>query len=174
MSWPVILLGVLGVVIVGLVAGIVVVKLQGNNEEIVVSVEDEGDREDEETQNSLLDVVNIAKDEVDSLGVPSVEDVVAIYQKYIDEAESSEKKIGLLDSRIYTIQNLDQSNEYSALVISDAVAIDDIEMSISSALQVVNIANIYGDLDLAAEYKEKAAEREEKEGDKNEVWETRG
>ena len=54
------------------------------------------------------------------------------------------------------------------------VAIDDIEMSISSALQVVNIANIYGDLDLAAEYKEKAAEREEKEGDKNEVWETRG
>lgn len=90
--------------------------------------------------------------------------VIGVYQEYIDKANTDER-VELYTERIQTILQLDYgNNQYSKQVVNDTIALDDILQSVSSAAQVVNVANEYGDRELAIKYVRVLQERETADG----------
>ncbi|MBR2998714.1 hypothetical protein IKF34_03050 [Candidatus Saccharibacteria bacterium] len=136
----------LGLVIVGLVAW-VVINIVGNVHEV-----------------SFEEKLSNLKEEVDSLELSNIDDVVDIYQAYIDSA-TVEEKIELYQDRINWVLNRDFDRDYGGYVLSDYISIDGIERSQDSAADVMNYASYYQDNEIFDKYQSILIERVEAAGD---------
>ncbi len=145
----VVLLCLLLVVIVGLGVGLVFVFNGNDNIDEVVAE---------------YDPVKLVVDEIDTIGNPTVEQIVDIYQKYIDSTDNLKLKVDLLRSRIISVQEIDLYYGGGELMINDAIAIDDILQSIDSAVGVINVANTYGNNELSSRYGDILKNRQIKQG----------
>lgn len=128
----------------GLVAAIVIVNMlpkQESQAEVVI---------DENTEEIIKTKVAEAGDDVEL--------IIKIYQDYIDIA-SDEKKVGLLNERIFAIQKISLGSAYGEQIVNDAIEIDDILQTVSSAAQVVNDAEYYGFYEIAERYLQIVQER---------------
>ena len=111
-----------------------------------------------------VNLVEQAKIEIDTIENPTVEQIIDIYQKYIDIADESEVKANLLEERIFAVQKLNLYYKNGEQTISDVIAIDDLLQTVDSAAKVMNIASTYGNDDLFEKYKNILEERETKQG----------
>jgi len=134
-------LGFLCLLIIGLVIGIIVV----NNS---------GDESEEEPED---DYVLVKVKEIDD--ETTVKEAIEIYQRYIDNATNDKEKIGFYVQRIDFIIHNDDNGDYSTQAIKDAIEVDNNLKSINSALQVVDLAEILGDLETMKQYEKIADER---------------
>lgn len=154
----VILLGALGIVIIGLVVGIVATSLRERNEVVVEG----GNVEDDISAGS--DVAESIREEIDINNIEDAGEVIALYQKHIDESKDEGTIIDLLNERIYVLEGMDNCDICPGQIIDDTIEIDNILQSISSAAQVVNVATEYGEFGIADEYTAFMEARELEEG----------
>ena len=82
----------------------------------------------------------------------SIEEVISHYQAKINNTEDSVEKVEYYDARLKTIIEKDIEREHTDQVLVDVISIDDIEQSASSALQVCNFANYFGEDALYEKY----------------------
>lgn len=114
-------------------------------------------------QGNKIDMEEV-REKVFAAESEDIDKIISIYQEYIDKANSDEK-VGLYNERIQTILQLEYgNNQYGKQVIDDTIAIDDILQTVSSAAQVINAANEYGENELAAKYVKILQEREAVDG----------
>ena len=145
--WLSVLMAVaVGLIVLAVVVGIVVVKQPKTSIETP----------------EQSDVINMeeVQEKVFAAEAEGMDKIIGVYQEYIDKANADEK-VELYNERIQTILQFDYENkQYGKQVIDDTIAIDDILQSVSSAAQVVNVANEYNESDLAVEYVRIMQERE--------------
>ena len=132
---------------------------------VAVVVTPKGGDEGEETESivetptdKLLAEIN---EKVSELG--NENDIIDLYQEYIDET-TGEEKAAILMARIQQVLSIDVERVYGDLVIADAIAVDDILQTLDSAGLVINVAASYGDNEVLEEYTEIMNERSEAEG----------
>ena len=153
-------LGILVFLIVALVVGNIAIFIQANNAGQQFA---SGDMDDSPTAYVLNeDGTKTPLDETLFVGLgrnwsvevdgKSFDEVVAEYQALIDAASNGAEKVKLYNERIEYILDEDEWQKYSDLILSDAIAVDDIEQSADSATQVINIAFSLNDDALAKEY----------------------
>lgn len=92
---------------------------------------------------------------------------VEIYQAMIDKTESEEELLMYLNMRLEYILSIDMDFQYGDIAVADAVAIDDIAQSVSSAGQVANVAFSYKRNEVAEEYLSKMMDRQGITGDES-------
>ncbi len=88
-------------------------------------------------------------------------EIIVSYQEKIDSASTPEELVELYNSRIDDVILLSDQPECHERILKDAIAIDKILQSISSAAQVYTYAANYGYSEVAAEYQQILQERSE-------------
>lgn len=103
----------------------------------------------------------------------TMEEAIAIYQKYIDGAANDEERVIYYNKRIDYITGETEFGEYSEQIVNDTIAIDKIMSDSDSAAQVANIADSYGMEEIAEEYQQ-IYEKRYSEEDNEPIGEGRG
>lgn len=161
------------VLIIGLIVGNIIVKVnndkkndetsqQGQNEN---NLKPDDNKNDDEKEYVDIETAPISKDnykEKITIEIADMEDqkdiaaLIAIYQKYIDafngEVKDEEIVEELYNEKIVAILKLDLDKEYGDEVIADAIKLDDMLQTISSATQVYNYASSYEQQDIMDKY----------------------
>ena len=162
------------VLIIGLIVGNIIVKVnndkkndetnqQGQNEN---NPKPDDNKNDDEKEYVDIETAPISKDnykEKITIEIADMEDqkdiaaLIAIYQKYIDafsDGEIKDEEIveELYNERIFMILKMDPDGEYGNEVIADAIKLDDMLQTISSAAQVYNYASSYERQDIMDKY----------------------
>lgn len=161
-----IVLGFLSFLIVALVIGNIVIFAKANQtEEVLVAKTEELDGN--YITNTDGTVVPMDDSQV---GVPETsrsvetegktfEQIVSEYQTLIDNAQNDGEKARLYNERILLVFDEGNWGEYGNLIIEDAIAIDNIQKTVDSAVQVENVANSVGNKEIASQYNAIVLER---------------
>ena len=146
-----ILSGVLCVAIMGLSAGII---LNIQNQKSVSY----------DTSVRKEEILSSIKEDIAKIENPTIEQVINIYQNYIDATDDLEIKVALLEARIFAVQDMDLNNEYGEEVISDAIIVDDLLQTTDSAARVMNVATAYGNDEVFERYGVLLKDRQAEQG----------
>lgn len=111
-----------------------------------------------------ISLIEQAQAEVDSLDDPDIQNVIDLYQSYINKADNKTKAELYYACIDYILVN-DLSKDYKDEIISEIITADNILQTSDSAVQVVNILNYYSvDDGLYKEYLQIINQRIEAEG----------
>lgn len=160
------------VLIIGLVVGNIIVRINHDrkNDESSQQEQNTDDNQSNNKEDDEEDYIDVEIAPIDkntykrkiAVEIADMEDqrdvaaLIAIYQKYIDafrdEIKDEEIVKELYNERIFTILKMDPDGAYGNEVIADAIKLDDMLQTISSAAQVYNYASAYGRQDLMDKY----------------------
>lgn len=175
------ILSILMVAIIGLAVGLVaVINRKVEVADSPTGSEEHSSQEGGESGEAVDEFENVREeiDEIEEkigeLSNPSTEEVVAIYQEYVDKSEDTSKKVNLLQQRIIELQKDNLGRDHSEQVIADAIAIDNLVKDTNSAVQVMNVATLYGDMKVFDEYQAILNKREANAGIDASTTETQG
>ena len=162
------------ILIIGLVIGNIIVKLNSGKKEDETEQQDINENT-QESENDTYEDIELApisktnyKDKfaIEFSDLEDQEDIDAIielYQKYIDvfitDEEAKEIIVALYNDRISAILSKDFDHKYGKTVIADAIAIDNILQTVTSAAQVYNYAVFYEDQAVMDQYQKIINER---------------
>ncbi len=92
---------------------------------------------------------------------------IAEYQTEIDAIKDTDTQAAaeLYQERVFYLMDIENNENYAKYILADMIAIDDIEQSTGSAIDVINYADFFGDTELSAQYEEIFNVRKEVEGD---------
>lgn len=102
----------------------------------------------DQNNNQQLDTSNNINEDESA----KVSDYIAETNQAIKEAKTNEERIEIYNKRIDYLSGVGEYSDYADQILADTIAIDEIEQSISSAGQVINMANSYDKSDIAAKY----------------------
>ena len=149
----------IAVLVIGLIIGNIVIKLnqnsgeeqtenEGSSEEVVVEIdgtEEEGQNLEETpiTKENFRDIIEITLLGLDDQKDPNA--IYEVYQKVANRATDDETKVEIYKDCINAILKIDLDRKYGDLIMAGATEVDNILQTVMSAAQAYNYASAYGD-----------------------------
>lgn len=143
------ILGIFGVLIVGLIIAIVVVKNLPKGEEVEVDVNLTADQV---VYKKYLDFQNEILEEYSYISRENKNAILEKYKKYAAETNDEVLKVLLNTGYYQTLMLYDDDGVYKDEALNGLIEIDKGAKTVDSAINVANAARYYGDSALVEEY----------------------